>query len=161
MLLVIEGFDSLIVHNRFIESELSLLFNILFVTDVDTALHRRHLAVVGVEAEGHHHVEEVLGTTIKLKHAAEHEELDGHWREESQNEALRTLYRSYRPIDRKHCVFAARFVEVEVEVVQVREGIVGNAPDTSLNEVSNHVHTVLLGRRRDQTRQTKRTNTVP
>ena len=70
MFFIIKGFDGLIVHNRFIESKFSLLFNILFITDLNTALHGRDLAVVGVETESHKHVEVVRWTTVKVNHTA-------------------------------------------------------------------------------------------
>ena len=123
MLLIIKGFDGLIVHNRFIESKFSLIFNILFITDLNTALHGRDLAVVGVEAESHCHVEEVQWAAVKVNHAAQYCEFNGDRRCNTQDKALRTLNGSYCPIDRKHSVLAARFVEIKVEFMQVCEGI--------------------------------------
>lgn len=148
VLLVREGLHCLVVHDRFIQRELCFLLRVFTLTDLHSALITECFAEVGVQRQRHEHVAKVLRPAIELEHGAEKGELDSNGGEKAEDEPHRALNRFDGPVDGEHSVFATCLVEVQVQRVQVLEGVVRNFAHAALDELSDEHHAVLLRSRR-------------
>ena len=143
-LFIVKLLHCLIVHYWFVKVKFWTFLRIFALSNLYTPLVGESFWKVGVKAKSHDHICKIFGTAVEVQHKAEQEEFNCDGSEKPKHKSTSILDWSQSSIDGEYSIFATRFVKVQIESMQMVEGIRGYFPDTLLNHRGNRVHTILL-----------------